>query len=225
MADSESEFPDAWLARDPLPEDPCVVVEQWLGEAFAAKQQANPHAVTLATVDPDGRPSARTVLCNHIDTGRGEFVMYTNRESRKGRALAANPRAALVFHFGPQNRSVRVEGDVALTSDERSDAYFASRPVDSRVGAWASAQSEPIASRAALVEKVEAEARRFGVALDGSRDAEIPRPPHWGGYTLCADTVELWVSRPARIHDRARWQRSRAKAGGWMAWRVQRLQP
>ena len=133
-----TDLPDAWLAEDPLPLEPCEIVERWLGEAFEAGLQANPHAVTLATIDPDGRPSARTVLCNRIDPGRGAFVMFTNRESRKGRAIAANPRAALVFHFAAQNRSVRVEGGVGLTPDEECDAYFATRPLDARVGAWAS---------------------------------------------------------------------------------------
>ncbi len=222
---SDAELPDAWLARDPLPEEPCAIVERWLGEAFEAGLQANPHAVALATVDPDGRPSARTVLCNRVDAERGDFVIFTNRESRKGRAIRANPRAAIVFHFAPQNRSVRVEGRVAFTPDDECDAYFATRPLDARVGAWASAQSEPIESRAALVEKVHAEAERFGVTLDGSSDADIPRPPHWGGFTLTADVVELWASRPARIHDRAQWSRSPVADGGWSSWSVRRLQP
>jgi len=225
MADSTEDLADAWLAEDPLPLEPCGIVADWLREAFEAGLQANPHAVALATVDPDGRPSARTVLCNRIDAERGEFVMFTNRESRKGRAIAANPRAAIVFHFAPQNRSVRVEGAVRHTPDQESDAYFATRPLDARVGAWASAQSEPIESRAALVARVEATARRFGVRLDDESDADIPRPPHWGGFTLTADTIELWVSRPARIHDRARYIRGREGGGAWSAWSVQRLQP
>ena len=214
-------LPDAWLARDPLPEDPVPIVKRWLDEAFAAGRQPSPHAIALATVDPDGRPSARMVLCNAIDVSRGAFVMYTNRESRKGRALAANPRAAIVFHFIHEGRQVRVEGDVAHTPDDVCDAYFESRPVDAQVGAWASRQSEPIDSRAALVARVEGEAERFGVRLEDARAEGIPRPPHWGGYTLLADAVELWVSRAARIHDRAVWTRS----GERDRWRSQRLQP
>jgi pyridoxamine 5'-phosphate oxidase len=220
-----ADLPDAWLATDPLPDDPVPILKQWLDEAFAAGLQANPHAVALATIDPDGRPSARTVLCNYIDVSRGAFVMYTNRESRKGRALAANPRAAIVFHFGPHNRSVRVEGPVELTPDEDCDAYFATRPVDAQVGAWASAQSEPIASRADLVAKINEQANRFGVSLEESRGVVIPRPPQWGGFTLVADMVELWVSRPARIHDRAQWHRTHSDDGTASAWSAARLQP
>ena len=162
-----------------------------------------------------------------IDGERGAFVMYTNRQSRKGRALAADPRAAIVFHFAPTGRQARVEGTVELTPDAECDAYFATRPVDAQVGAWASAQSQPIATRAELVSKVEREAARFGVRLDDAHAEGIPRPPHWGGYTLVADTLELWVSRPARIHDRAVWNRTLegTGAGQQQAWRAQRLQP
>lgn len=228
MVTATDELPDAWLACDPLPADPVAILQDWLDEAFAAKQQANPHAVSLATIDPDGRPSCRMVLCNAIDSARGAFVMYTNRVSRKGRALAANPRAAIVFYWGPHSRSARVEGHVELTPDAECDAYFATRPVDAQVGAWASAQSEPIASRAELVARVDEQAERFGVRLDAARADGIPRPPHWGGFTLVADAVELWVSRPARIHDRALWTRSvEITAAGERrgAWHVARLQP
>jgi pyridoxamine 5'-phosphate oxidase len=211
---------DDWLARDPLPGDPVPILKRWLDEAFADGAQPNPHAVALATIDPDVRPSVRMVLCNAIDVPRGAFVMYTNRASRKGRALEAHPRAAIVFHFIHVGRQARVEGEVELTADAECDAYFATRPVDAQVGAWASQQSEPIASREALVARVEREATRFGVSLDDVGSADIPRPPHWGGFTLVADAIELWVSRPARIHDRALWTR-----GGEGAWRAQRLQP
>jgi pyridoxamine 5'-phosphate oxidase len=131
----------------------------------------------------------------------------------------------MVFHFGPQNRSVRVEGAVSLTPDEDCDAYFATRPVDAQIGAWASAQSEPIASRADLVAKIDAQAKRFGVTLEDRGEVVIPRPPHWGGFTLLADMVELWVSRPARIHDRARWLRTLSEAGEALPWSSVRLQP
>jgi pyridoxamine 5'-phosphate oxidase len=219
------ELPDAWLAEDPLPEDPIPILKRWLDEAFEAGLQTNPHAISLATIDPDGRPSARMVLCNDIDVSRGAFVMYTNRESRKGRALTANPQAAIVFYWGPQNRSARVEGRVELTPAADCDAYFATRPVDAQVGAWASAQSTPVPSRAALVGRVQEQAERFGVELDGRGDGGIPRPPHWGGFTLVADRVELWVSRAARIHDRAEWQRRHSEQGEPLPWSVTRLQP
>ncbi len=219
------DLPDAWLAEDPLPGDPVAILKGWLDQAFAEGLQANPHAVSLATIDPDGRPSARMVLCNQIDVERGGFVMYTNRESRKGRALAVNPQAAIVFYWGPYGRSARVEGVVELTPKKDCDAYFATRPVDAQIAAWASAQSEPIESRAALVVKIEEQARRFGVTLEERRGVEIPRPPHWGGFTLVADTVELWVSRAARIHDRAQWRRSHSEQGKATPWSATRLQP
>jgi pyridoxamine 5'-phosphate oxidase len=224
------ELPDAWLSEDPLPNEPVSILKRWLDEAFAARLQDSPHAVSLATIEPDGRPAARMVLCNAVDVERGEFVMYTNRESRKGRALAQNPRGAMVFHWGPQGRSARVEGAVTLTPDEECDAYFATRPLDAKIGAWASAQSEPIASREAMVAKVAQQAERFGVSFDDfasntQSDVTIPRPPHWGGFTLHAELVELWVSRPARIHDRAQWTRSSAPAGTASSWTSQRLQP
>jgi pyridoxamine 5'-phosphate oxidase len=214
----ESEVPprDAWLARDPLPAEPVPIVERWLAEAFADERLENAHAVALATVDPDGRPSVRMVLCNEIDSARGAFTMYTNRQGRKGRALAAEPRSAIAFHW--PGRQVRVEGRVERTPDPVCDAYFATRPLEARLGAWASRQSEPVASRAVLLAELEAVARRFGAAEE--RDP-VPRPPHWGGFTLVAESVELWVSRRGRIHDRAVWRRP---APGH-PWEITRLQP
>jgi len=156
------------------------------------------------------------VLCNAIDAGRGSFTMYTNRESRKGRALAHDPRAAIAFHW--HARQVRVEGRVEWTPDDSCDAYFATRPLEARLGAWASHQSEPVASRAALLAELEAVAQRFAARQESD---VVPRPPHWGGFTLVAEAVELWVSRRGRIHDRAVWQR-RHEGGRWT---VTRLQP
>jgi len=216
---------DRWLAEEPLPADPVPILKGWLDEAFSSREQANPHAVALATIDPDGRPSVRMVLVNEIDVSLGTFVMYTNRESRKGRAIAANPRASIVFHFGPSGRSARVEGAVTLTPDDACDAYFATRPVDAQLGAWASAQSEPLESRAALIAEIEVQAERFGASLSQRGDTAIPRPSHWGGFTLCADSIELWKSRPARIHDRAEWRRADPSENGDGAWQVTRLQP
>ncbi len=220
MAD---QLPDAWLSRDPLPADPVPILRDWLAEAFEAQRQPNPHAVALATVDPDGKPSVRMVLCNEIDVARGAFTMYTNLESRKARALRAHPQASIVFYWGPHDRQARVEGPVGFTPAAQCDAYFATRPLDAKINAWASRQSEPVESRAALLAVAQSEARRFGVASDARRAEPIPRPPFWGGYTLVAESVELWVSRPGRIHDRALWRRSLADEPG--PWRVMRLQP
>ena len=206
---------DGWLGDDPLPRDPVPIVQQWLADAFHDGGQENPHAVALATVDPDG-PGVRIVLCDSIDAARGAFTMYTNRKSRKGRALAHDPRAALVFHW--PGRQVRVRGRVEWAPDAMSDAYFARRPLDARLGAWASQQSEPVESRAALLDAIASVAERF----DAHREEDVvPRPPHWGGITLVAETVELWASRPGRIHDRAEWRRE-APGGPWT---VTRLQP
>lgn len=207
---------DAWLGEDPLPTEPIPIVEGWLAEAFADPDLDNPHAVALATVDPDGQPAVRLVLCNAIDAARGAFTMYTNREGRKGRALSHDPRAAIVFHWPA--RQVRVEGSVEWTPDEACDAYFATRPLEARLGAWASRQSDPVASRAVLLAELDAVAKRFDAYEES---AVVPRPPHWGGFTLVASAVEIWVSRRGRIHDRAVWRR--AALGG--AWGVTRLQP
>jgi pyridoxamine 5'-phosphate oxidase len=193
------------------------ILKSWLDEAFSAGAQPNPHAVALATVDPDGSPSVRMVLCNAIEPEAGDLVFYSNRESRKGLALAWHPRAALVFYWGPQSRQARVEGPVRLISDADSDAYFATRPLDAQVGAWASDQSQPIATRSELERKVELAARKV------ARMPQPLRPPYWGGYALRADKVELWVSRPARIHDRALWTRSLDTSAA--PWTVVRLQP
>ena len=142
--------------------------------------------------------------------------MYSNRESRKGRALANEPRAAIAFHW--PGRQARVEGRVEWTPDDVCDAYFATRPLEARLGAWASRQSEPVASRAALLAELDAVADRFDARREG--DA-VPRPPHWGGLTLVADSVELWASRRGRIHDRAIWRRGSVGE----TWDVTRLQP
>ena len=149
-----------------LPADPLPLLESWLKEAFA--EIRNAHAMTLATVEPDGRPSARMVICRGLDTRAGWIVFYTDRESAKGQALDVNPRAALVFNWDAHERQARIEGPVTLAPDSDSDAYWKSRPPDARVAASASDQSRPIASRAAFLEKVEEEATRSG--------GDIPRP-------------------------------------------------
>jgi pyridoxamine 5'-phosphate oxidase len=176
--------------------------------------------MTLATVEPDGRPSARMVLCRGFDAGAGWIVFYTDRESAKGQALNVHPHAALVFHWDAHERQVRIEGPVTEASDSDSDAYWKSRPPDARIAAAASDQSRPIESRAAFLAKVEEEAKR-------SRGT-LPRPKRWGGYRVWAERVELWVSQPARAHDRALWTRALTPADGGFtggAWRSTRLQP
>jgi len=207
-------LPDAWLSEDPLPRNPAHIVADWLAEAFALGTQRDPHAIALATVDADGQPSVRMVLCNEIDADSASFTLYTNTESRKGRAIRADSRSAIVFHW--PGRQARVEGCAHLTPEDRCDAYFATRPLEARLGTWASAQSEPIGSRAEILAKLEAVAKRFGATRE---EDVVPRPPHWGGFTLVAESIELWVSRPGRIHDRAVWRREADE------WTPERLQP
>ena len=220
---------------DLLPADPLLVVREWLAQAQAAHSQPNPNSMVLATSSRDGRPSARVVLCKDVVPRPGYVVFYTNYLSAKGRQLKDNPRAAAVMHWDALHRQVRIEGQVVAAPEGDSDAYFAARAWQSRLGAWASEQSEPIGSRAQLLEAVRDTARRFGAPTPGSPGADdslkvtIPRPPHWGGYRLWADMVELWVEGAARIHDRARWQRTlRALPAGSFkadAWVATRLQP
>jgi pyridoxamine 5'-phosphate oxidase len=223
------------LLPDPLPAEPLTLVGEWLAQAVAAHTQPNPNAMVLATSTREGQPSARVVLCKEIVPQPGFIVFYTNYLSAKGRQLKDNPRAAAVMHWDALHRQVRIEGPVVAAPEADSDAYFASRAWQSRLGAWASEQSEPIGSRARLLEAVKEIARRFGAPTPGAPGADdslkvtIPRPPHWGGYRLWADTVELWAEGAARIHDRARWQRRlQALEGGSFrpaAWTATRLQP
>jgi pyridoxamine 5'-phosphate oxidase len=189
--------------------DPGVQFAQWLDEAIAA-QMPEPTAMTLATVAADGRPSTRIQLIKGFDA-RG-IVWYTNYQSRKGQELAHNPMGALQFHWVELERVVRIEGRIEKVSDEESDTYFKSRPLDSRIGAWASPQSEVIANRAVLVANAAKYAAKFGLAP--------PRPPHWGGYRLLPDTWEFWQGRKSRLHDRLRY---RLAVGG--AWVRERLAP
>ena len=223
------------LLPDPLPAEPLTLVTQWLAQALAAHAQPNPNAMVLATSTREGQPSARVVLCKDIVAQPGYIVFYTNYLSAKGRQLKDNPRAAAVMHWDALHRQVRIEGPVCVAPAADSDAYFAVRPWQSRIGAWASEQSEPIASRALLLEAVTSTARRFGAPTPGAPGADdslkvtVPRPPHWGGYRLWAESVELWAEGAARIHDRARWQRTlKAMPSGSFradAWVATRLQP
>jgi pyridoxamine 5'-phosphate oxidase len=227
MSETKKTF---WTEKlpDPLPLNPLEVAARWLAQAWADKAQPNPNAMVLATVDAAGQPSARVVLCKEIVADPGYVVFHTNYRSRKGTELAANPRAAVVFHWDHVHRQVRIEGRVEPLPAAESDAYFRSRAWVSRLGAWASQQSQPLESQDALKRAVAAQAQRFGIdyAGPGSPEpdkvtAEIPRPPNWGGYRLRAHSVELWTEGAFRIHDRARWTRSRPED----AWSSTRLQP
>ncbi len=229
---------------DPLPAEPFSSLSGWLSHATANRITDNPNAMALATIDPDGRPSVRIVLCKDLDILGGSLTFFTNYESRKADALSANSRAAVVFHWDSMERQVRVEGLVRRATPGESDAYFATRHWQSRIGAWASRQSRPIDSRETLLSQVAQTILDHDIDLRPLIDAaptdrpmvNIPRPPHWGGYRLWADRVELWVGGSGRIHDRALWSRTFAPASITAPvdsppprvttnWSVTRLQP
>jgi pyridoxamine 5'-phosphate oxidase len=226
------------LLPDPLPAEPMALASAWLATALAARQQPNPDAMVLATATASGQPSARVVLCKGLDAELGRVSFVSNFDSRKGRELAENARAALVFHWDHSHRQVRMEGVVVKAPDTESDEYFQSRHWHRRLGAWASAQSQPLRSREQLNAAVRAAAGRFGLPepsagnFDEPQSAAIPRPPFWGGYYVWADAVELWIEGGARIHERARWTRALTTAGagplsikGAGPWSATRLQP
>jgi pyridoxamine 5'-phosphate oxidase len=195
---------------DHPPADPIQQIRDWIRDAEDI-ERPNPNAMTLATVDPDGRPSSRMVLLKGLDEHGAVF--YTNRNSHKGRALATNPWASLTFHWDVLQRQVVIEGLVTIVSDAESDAYFATRPRASQIGAWASRQSEPVADRDALDAAFHAMEQRF----DGG---DVPRPPHWGGYCVSLDRIEFWQARPFRLHDRILYT-----PDGRGGWTTQRLYP
>jgi pyridoxamine 5'-phosphate oxidase len=209
IADLRKSYERAELNEEASSAAPGQQFSKWLEEAIAA-QLPEPNAMTLATVGSDLRPSTRVVLIKGLDE-RG-IVWFTNYESRKGKEIAGNPHAALQFHWVELERVVRIEGQVEKISDEESDAYFHSRPLDSRIGAWASPQSEVISGRGELV----ANAAKFGAKFM----LQPPRPPHWGGYRLLADRWEFWQGRRSRLHDRLRYTQ---QAGG--DWLRERLAP
>jgi pyridoxamine 5'-phosphate oxidase len=220
---------------DPLPANPLEIAAQWLTQAQREAAQPNPNSMVLATVDGHGHPSARVVLCKEIAAQQGYLLFYTNYRSRKGSDLQGNPRAAVVFHWDHLHRQVRAEGLVEPLSGLENDAYFKTRTWQKQVGAWASQQSQPVESRAALAAAVAREAQRFGIPYGGPGSAEpdsiavdVPRPPNWGGYRLYVDAVELWVEGEYRIHDRARWTRSLPeshRSDTHTPWMATRLQP
>jgi pyridoxamine 5'-phosphate oxidase len=184
-----------------LPENPMPLIDEWMAEAFARRVRMNANSMTLATVDPDGKPTARVVLCKKIEAEQGWLDFYTNLRSPKGRHL--------------------------LIPDEEADAYFESRPLQARLSAIASDQSEPVESREALLRKFRELAAHYGVGPE-TTEASVPRPKHWGGYRLWAEQVELWVGLPDRLHDRAMWRRTlRAGENGFAGdpWQATRLQP
>jgi len=209
LADLRKDYACGSLDETSVDADPIRQFEAWFKQALDARLP-EPNTMTLATVDARGYPSARIVLIKGVDE-RG-FVFFTNYESRKGQDLAANPHASLLFYWIELERQVRIEGTVVKTSAEESDAYFNSRPLGSRVGAWASDQSRPLASRALLEAREQSFSERFG--------ENPPRPPHWGGYRLVPETIEFWQGRPSRLHDRILYTRQSTGA-----WRISRLSP
>jgi len=210
LAALRENYTRAGLAEADIAPDPVAQFRAWFEETLAANLH-EPNAMTLATATPDGRPSARVVLLKGFD--EQGFVFYTNYEGRKARELEANTHAALVFYWGELERQVRLEGRVSRLSEEESDAYYASRPRGSRLGAWASEQSRPVESRDVLEARLRALEREY-------EGRDIPRPPFWGGYSLEPEAVEFWQGRENRLHDRLVYRRT--DAGGW---EVQRLQP
>lgn len=209
LANLRKDYARGSLDETSVDADPIRQFDAWFKQALDARLP-EPNTMTLATVDARGYPSARIVLIKGVDE-RG-FVFFTNYESRKGLDLAANPHASLLFYWIELERQVRVEGTVVKTNAEDSDAYFHSRPLGSRIGAWASEQSRTIESRALLEAREKSFSERFG--------ENPPRPPHWGGYRLVPETIEFWQGRPSRLHDRILY--TRLSAGGW---RISRLSP
>ena len=209
LADLRRDYTRAGLSEADAGDDPFALFARWFDAAVSAGLP-DPNAFTLATATPDGRPSARVVLLKGFDA-RG-FAFFTNLHSRKGSEIAANPRVALCFLWDELERQVRVEGAAEEVAGEEADAYFRSRPVGSRLGAWASPQSEVIPDREHLEGRLTDALARFA-------DGDPPRPPHWGGYRVVPAVVEFWQGRPSRLHDRLRFRRDGA------AWVRERLAP
>lgn len=209
LQDLRTDYTQGTLLEAESPADPLLLFERWFAEAQAA-QVAEVNAMTLATVDASGQPTARIVLLKGLDDGA--FVFFTNYTSRKAQDLAHEPRACLLFFWAALERQIRIEGRTERVSDAASDAYFAVRPRGSRIGAWASPQSAVLPDRSALES-------RFAQFEAKFRDTDPPRPPHWGGYALRPTAIEFWQGRPSRLHDRLRY----ARVDGH--WRRERLSP
>lgn len=209
IPDLREEYTLHALSRKDLDPDPFSQFGLWFGDARAAEAR-DANAMTLATATPEGEPFARTVLLKGFDA-RG-FLFFTNYTSAKGRQLGRNPRAALLFYWKTLERQVSIGGVAEKVSREESEVYFKSRPLGSRLGAWASAQSEPVPNRAVLEEKLAQYTEQFG--------AEVPLPPTWGGYRVIPDSIEFWQGRQDRLHDRFRYTRSTEGS-----WRIERISP
>ena len=213
LAALRREYADGGLDVEDLAADPFTMFRRWLGEALDAGVH-EPNAMVIGTVGLDGRPDSRMVLLKGLDE-RG-FVLFTNQTSLKGRELAADPRCSLLFPWHPLERQVRIAGTAHVLEREAVEAYHRSRPRGAQLGAWASRQSEPVASRAELAELYDEMTARF-------EGQEVPTPDHWGGYRVVPESVEFWQGRPGRMHDRLVYERDdRADGNGW---RVQRLAP
>lgn len=206
---------------DPLPDEPGPIIQKWWDVAHGVGPHAavegepvqpNPNAFTLSTVGADGGPSSRIVLCKTLDVAKGRLIFHTNYRGQKSKDLDGNPRVAALFHWDRLDRQIRIRGVVEKATAEESDAYFQTRPWERKIGAWSSDQSERIESREALIAQSAARLEEFGLNPEElepwDRSVHVPRPPHWGGWRIWFESVELWCAGPGRIHDRAVWTRT-----------------
>jgi len=209
LSDLRKSYIKGSLSEEDVQKNPIDQFNIWFDQARHA-ELPEPNAMTVASVDADGKPSARVVLIKEVN--HKGFVFFTNYESRKGKALTHNPQAALLFFWPELERQIRIEGSVEKLSDEESDEYFHSRPLDSRIGAWASPQSQVISGRSVLVAKAAEYALKFAL--------NPPRPPHWGGFRVKPQALEFWQGRPSRLHDRIRYTQQ-----AYGIWKIERLAP